>query len=362
MKPFWKTRMAFFMKKITTTYLFILISLASSGQWHKIPLNTTASFRAIKSFQNEIWISGTNGTYIHSKDEGNTWKVKQVPGAENLDFRDLVILNNKEIILMSAGPSEKEAAKLYKTKDGGQSWELILHIKEPTYFFDAITWDHKKRIGFLLSDPIDQKFVLFKILNQGTKIEPINLINFPPLLAREAAFAASGSSILWINNKLHIISGGGNKARIFQSMDTDLTSFKIRHNEIQADTSSGFFTLAAKNKTHFWVAGGNYLTPNTSEIPILESTNAGESWTPIETQLPKNYYIEKIIWSSPYWITTGPSGSYAFHSKLKKWANLGESHFHNIIESQRKFIGVGAKGQIGYLLKKDLQALFLPKK
>jgi len=354
--------MAFFMKKPAIFYFLFLISLAASAQWNSIPLPTSASFRALKSFQNEIWIGGTKGTYIHSKDAGSSWEVKQVPGAENLDFRDLIVLNKKEIILMSAGPSENGAAKLFKTRDGGQTWEIILHIKDSKYFFDAITWDYKKRTGYLLSDPIDQKFVLFKIRQNGNDINQMNLIDFPPLLPREAAFAASGSSILWINNKLHIISGGGNKARIFQSKDPNLTTWKIIHTEIKADTSSGFFTLAAKNKRHFWVAGGNYLRLNTSEIPILESKNAGENWTSLEIPLPKNYYIEKVIWSNPYWITSGPAGSYAFHSKLKKWANLGESHFHNIIATQEKIIGVGAKGQIGYLLKRDLKALFLSKK
>lgn len=41
---------------------------------------------------------------------------------------------------------------------------------------------------------------------------------------------------------------------------------------------------------------------------------------------------------------------------------LSESHYHNIIATKHKIIGVGAKGQIGYLLKKDIQALFLPEK
>jgi photosystem II stability/assembly factor-like uncharacterized protein len=353
--------MAFFMKKSALTYLLLLISLATSAQWHDIPLPTKASFRAIKSYQRDIWISGTKGTYIHSQDEGNTWEVKQVPGAEGLDFRDLVILNKKEIILMSAGPSEKGAAKLFKTKDGGQTWDLLFDIKEPNYFFDAIAWDYKKRIGFLLSDPIDRKFVLFKILQNGSKIEPINLTHFPALLPREAAFAASGSSILWLNNTLHIISGGGNRARVFQSLNADLSTWEITHNEIAADTSSGFFTIAAKNNTHFWVAGGNYLKIDSSKIPIMESKDGGKSWSPIENPIPKNYYIEKVIWSNPYWITTGPAGSYAFHTLLKKWVNLDESHFHNIIATQQKIIGVGTKGQIGYLLKKDLDKLFLPK-
>jgi len=354
--------MAFFMKKTAITYLLFFVSLITLGQWHTITLPTTASFRALKSFKNEIWIGGTKGTYIHSKEEGKTWEVKQVAGAENLDFRDLVILNNKEIILMSAGPSEKDAAKLYKTKDGGQSWEVILHIKEPKYFFDAIAWDQKKGIGYLLSDPIDQKFVLFKLLQNGSNIEPINLINFPTLLPREAAFAASGSSLLWMNKKLTIISGGGHHARIFQSLNHALESWEITNSIIPADTTSGFFTIAAKNKNHFWVAGGNYLNLNSSEIPITESKDGGTNWTPIKSPLPNNYYIEKVIWSSPYWIVTGPAGSYAFHSRLNQWKKLSDSHYHNIIATKHKIIGVGAKGQIGYFDKSELQALFFPKK
>ena len=123
-----------------------------------------------------------------------------------------------------------------------------------------------------------------------------------------------------------------------------------------------FFTIAAKNKTHFWVAGGNYLNLNSSEIPMIESKDGGKNWSPIENPITKNYYIEKVIWSSPYWVVTGPAGSYAFHPKLSQWKKLSESHYHNIIATKHKIIGVGAKGQIGYFDKSELQALFFPKK
>lgn len=354
--------MAFFMKKNIFTYFLLLITLSASAQWNAIKLPTSASLRAIKTFQKEIWIGGTEGTYIHSMDDGNSWKVQQVPGAENLDFRDLIIINKNEIIIMSAGPSEKNAAKLFKTSDGGLTWDIIFNIKEPNYFFDAITWDFKKNIGLLLSDPIAKQFVIFKILENGKQISEIKLTQFPSLLTNEAAFAASGSSLLWINKKLNIASGGGHHARIFQSTDSNLKAWKITNSEISADPTSGFFTLAAKNKNHFWVAGGNYLTPQTSKIPILESRNAGKDWAIVQNQLPNNYFIEKIIWSRPYWIITGPAGSFAYHTILKQWKTLGESHYHNIVETQNKFIGIGGKGQVGYLSKSTLKALFLPKK
>lgn len=53
------------------------------------------------------------------------------------------------------------------------------------------------------------------------------------------------------------------------------------------------FTIAAKNKNHFWAAGGNYLQITSSEIPILESTNAGESWAPSKPKYPKTITLKK---------------------------------------------------------------------
>ncbi len=339
--------------------LSLFVNLASYAQWINIPLKTQASFRAIRSHKNQIWIGGTQGMVIHSNDGGASWQEQQVPGAEKLDFRDLAVIDKQKIILMSAGPADKGAAKLYFSKDHGQSWSIMFEKKLGPYFFDAIAWNQKKQEGIMLSDPMNGQFPLFLIKNGGEKVEEIKISSFPALLPREAAFAASGSSLLWINGKLNLVTGGSAQARILQSQDETFTKFQVMHQSIPADSSSGFFSIGARNKTNYWVVGGNYLRLNENNIGILESRDAGKSWNKISNT--PNFYMEKVLWTGKYWIVVGPSQSAAYNPKTKKWISLGETHFHNVLLHKKHVFAVGSKGTLSKISLAELDHLFLSK-
>lgn len=338
----------------------LLLSFVSHAQWLPMDIETQASFRAIKAFKNHVWIGGTKGTVIHSADHGNTWSVQQIQGAEKLDFRDLIILNEQEIILMSAGLSKDHAAKLYKTKNGGNSWEILFETNEPGYFFDAITWNRKTKEGILVSDPKDGKFSLFQLTKNGHALVPISNPSFPSLLPREAAFAASGSSLIQApkSEENYLVTGGSLKSRIYKSKNRGQT-WTIQAEVCCTDSSSGFFSIAA-NKNHLLAGGGNYLRINENTFPMMESLDGGETWNVLANS--PNFYIEKIIYRKPYWIVTGPSRSAAYHEGLKKWKDLPESHFHNLIRVKNILIGVGGKGQLGKLPIAQIDALFLSEK
>ncbi|MFL0162250.1 YCF48-related protein [Aquirufa salirivi] len=345
------------------TILFLLIVLAklpAMAQWTPIPLQTKASFRAIRQIKNEIWIGGTLGTIVHSSNGGISWKELQVPGADNLDFRDLALIDQQKVLLMSAGPADKGAAKLYYSKDHGQSWSILFEKKSGPYFFDAIAWNQKKQEGVMLSDPMNGQFPLFKIENGGEKVKEIKITSFPTLLQREAAFAASGSSILWINGKLNLVTGGSAQARILQSQDETFTKFQVMHQSIPADSSSGFFSIGARNKSNYWVVGGNYLRLNGNNIGILESKDAGLSWHKLSDS--PSFYMEKVLWTGKYWVVVGPSKSAAYDPKNKKWISLGETHFHNVLLHKKYLFAVGSKGTLAKISLADLDQLFLSKK
>jgi photosystem II stability/assembly factor-like uncharacterized protein len=340
--------------------LLLYISLSSYAQWIPLGIETQSSFRAIKTFKNHVWIGGTKGTVIHSADQGETWSIQQVVGADKLDFRDLVIINDQEVILMSAGLSQEKAAKLYKTTNAGQTWEILYETNEPGYFFDAITWNQKSQEGLIVSDPKDGMFTFFKLTAKGKNIKQQTGIHFPSLLTREAAFAASGSSLISTpSNDYFLVTGGSQKARIYQSKDKG-RNWITRAEVCCTDSSSGFFSIAAKNKQHLMAAGGNYLRIHENSLPMMESIDGGEKWSPLPNS--PDFYIEKIIYSKPYWIVTGPSRSAAYHEELKEWRKLPESHFHNIIQVSNMLIGVGGKGQLGKLPIAQIDALFLSKK
>jgi photosystem II stability/assembly factor-like uncharacterized protein len=50
-----------------------------------------------------VWAAGTGGTYVVTTDGGETWKAAVVPGAENLQFRDVHGVSDRIAYLMSIG-------------------------------------------------------------------------------------------------------------------------------------------------------------------------------------------------------------------------------------------------------------------
>jgi photosystem II stability/assembly factor-like uncharacterized protein len=83
-----------------------------------------------------VWASGTHGTYLRTLDGGATWTVAQVAGAENLDFRDVEAFSEDEAYLLAAGPGDQ--SRIYKTTNGGKSWDLQFTNHEPKV--STIAW------------------------------------------------------------------------------------------------------------------------------------------------------------------------------------------------------------------------------
>ena len=281
--------------------------------------------------------------------------ISQVPGADSLDFRDLAILDENTVLLMSAGPAENGAAKIFRTENGGKSWELAFQIKEKGYFFDAISWEGKQ--GLVLSDPAGPFYGLIRIRDLGRNYEVLTPTNHPSLQKGEAAFAASGSSLQKTKKGYYIVTGGGEKARVLYS--TDALKWESKYPEIPGGEGTGFFSLGVRNQKNLWIAGGNYARIKEGPVPVLESVNGGTTWSPVAGA--PGYYVEKMLWAAPYWILSGPAESSAFDPKTKRWISLGKSPYHNICQLGDRIYGVGGRGQIGFISLSQIQQLFLSK-
>ena len=342
-------------KHILLFALLFLGAFQSFSQWNSLTLDTKASFRAIRSLGSHIWIGGTRGTVLHSSDEGEHFTVSRVPGADSLDFRDLAILDENTVLLMSAGPAENGAAKIFRTANAGKSWELAFQIKEKGYFFDAILWEGKQ--GLVLSDPAGPFYGLIRISDKGRNYELLNPTNHPTLQKGEAAFAASGSSLQKTKKGYFIVTGGGEKARVLYGKDAQ--HWESLYAEIPGGEGTGFFSLGVRDTKNLWIAGGNYARIKEGPVPVLESKDSGKSWSAI-VDAPA-YYVEKIVWAEPYWILSGPAESSAFDPKTKRWVSLGKSPYHNLCQAGNRIYGVGGRGQIGFISLSQIQQLFLSK-
>jgi photosystem II stability/assembly factor-like uncharacterized protein len=79
---------------------------------------TTNRLQAISPVNARVaWASGTGGTFVVTTNGGATWRARVVPGAQDLEFRDVEGISERVAYLMAAGPGE--ASRIYKTEDGG---------------------------------------------------------------------------------------------------------------------------------------------------------------------------------------------------------------------------------------------------
>ncbi|HYX52250.1 MAG TPA: hypothetical protein VE783_02285, partial [Candidatus Limnocylindrales bacterium] len=142
-------------------FAFLLLATATAQDWKPLPVNTTASLRGLSVVNEQIvWASGTGGTVLRTIDSGKTWSVLTVTGAESLDLRGIRAFNANNAVVISSGPAEKGQARIYRTTNGGKSWNKVFEQTIAGIFFDAVAfWDQKH--GIVLSDPVAGKFALF---------------------------------------------------------------------------------------------------------------------------------------------------------------------------------------------------------
>src|SRR6202453_4016659 len=73
--------------------------------------------------ENVVWAAGTGGTYVVTTNGGKTWKSGVVPGADQLQFRDVQGVSDKIAYLLSIG-NDPDNFQIYKTEDGGATWAV----------------------------------------------------------------------------------------------------------------------------------------------------------------------------------------------------------------------------------------------
>jgi len=138
-------------------------SIASGGVWKTVNAGTTWTpiFDSQKSYSigtividpnnvNVLWVgSGENnsqrsvgfgdGVY-KSTDAGKTWKNVGLPTSEHIGKIVVNPQNSNEVYIAAQGPLWREGGErgLYKTTDGGITWNRILHVSDNTGMSDVV--------------------------------------------------------------------------------------------------------------------------------------------------------------------------------------------------------------------------------
>jgi photosystem II stability/assembly factor-like uncharacterized protein len=332
--------------------LFLLLaSLAPAQSWIMQPAGTTASLRGVSVVSADVvWASGTGGTYLRTLDGGKTWHAQAVPGAATLDFRGVRAFSPNEALLMASGDGAQSA--VYQTADGGVTWKLLYPNRDAKGFFDAIVAP-KPGTGWVLGDPVDGMFTLFRIDRAGTVYPHIQL---PAALAGEGAFAASNTSLAIRGSHIWFATGGKGAARIFRSDDAG-KHWTVAATPLRNDgDGAGIFSLAFSDDRHGVMVGGLYTKPADSAHNVAITSDGGVTWREPAGAHPRGYR-SAVAWlpKAKLWVTTGPAGSEFSRDGGETWTPFDEGAFNAIgADAEDHCWAVGGKGRIARL---DLSSL-----
>jgi photosystem II stability/assembly factor-like uncharacterized protein len=220
-----------------------------------------------------VWAAGTGGTYVVTTDGGETWKAAVVPGAENLQFRDVQGVSDKVAYLMSIGNNTTDF-RIYKTVDGGANWTIQFMNETAKAFYDCFAFWTPKR-GIAHSDSVNGVFPAIRTTD-GMTWQSI-AANMPPALPGEASFAASGTCITTQGGQNGwIATGGSTVARILATRDGGDT-WNAYDTPLVSSPSAGAISVAFRDPWNGIVGGGD-LASNDS-AGAATSNDGGQTWT-----------------------------------------------------------------------------------
>ena len=258
----------------------VLVAIAVTAQvpaakWEPQTSGVTTRLRGISAVSSRVaWASGANGTMLRTVNGGNSWtKLTPPAGAEKLDFRDIDAVSDSVAYALSIGSGE--TSRIYKTTDGGASWNLQFANQDPKVFLDAMAFSDTNH-GFAFSDSVDGQFVILATGNGGASWDRIPADRLPPALSGEGAFAASGTNVAVFGSSNVWI--GTTKSRVLRSSDGG-RSWSVVQAPIATGEATGIFSITFKDANNGIVVGGDYTKESQAGDNAAFTSDGGVTWT-----------------------------------------------------------------------------------
>jgi len=316
------------------------------GSWEIRPSGTRASLRGLWVVDADVaWASGSGGTYVRSVDGGRTWQAGTVPGAGELDFRDVHAWDENRALMLSAGLP----AMIYRTVDGGATWTETYNNRTPGVFFNAIAfWDSSR--GVAVSDPVDGRFLLISTADGGKTWSELPWENRPVALEGEAGFAASGTCLAVHGDGRIWFGTGGPAARVHRSDDWGATWEVTKTPLRSGEPSQGVFSLYLASDLEGYAVGGDYRDETNPAGNAAITRDGGATWASVPE--PPSGFRECVVSVSDLdpsvLVAVGPSGTDVSEDGGSTWRLVGSEGFHAVAFSRDGSTGiaVGADGTV----------------
>jgi photosystem II stability/assembly factor-like uncharacterized protein len=329
-------------------FAFLPVSVGSAqATWELLKTGTTASFRGLSVVDDRVvWVSGTRGTVLRTTDGGTTWRVDSIKDAAAMDLR--AVHARSDLVAHVAAT----AGRIWRTTDGGRSWSLRYQAADTTMFLDAIVFAND-RFGLALGDPIGGRFIILVTRDGGDTWSEAPVSSRPAAAEGEAAFAASGTSLVFSGARHVWLGTGGSAARVFRSGDGG-ASWVVSESGIPPRTGSGgVFSVAFADTLHGVVVGGDYERPDSARGTAAFTVDGGATWQP-SSSFPRGYRSGVALQrrrDELIAIAVGTTGSDLSRDGGRTWSPLDDMAFNAIqVAPSGVTFAVGGRGRVARLV------------
>jgi hypothetical protein len=305
--------------------LMAAAAACASAQWTLQQSNTTASLRGIHNLGGGLaWASGSQGTVLHTINDGQTWTTCAVPPeAEKLDFRGIQAFDANTAIVMSSGPGV--LSRLYKTFDACRTWKLVFTNPDENGFWDAIQFTSPV-FGVLIGDQVRGHFPIFFSTDGGDTWRQFDPKATAALDKNQSFFAASNTALLMdakksVNRKsakYYMITGGGTTSVVTVNLHFSAGAIC----EDCLDLSYARPKLAAGE-----TAGGFSLASRVDGLNVVIVAVGGDYKAPDKTIGTAAFWIDNHRQAAPWQASSTPPHGYrsavAYYAAMKTWITVG---------------------------------------
>jgi len=328
--------------------------LAELPKWQHYLLPIKSELRGSGATNKTLWVVGDKNAVFISKDNGTSWRdispTMKITASDDktleYNFRDIEVFNDTTAIVMSVGSGAESTLQI--TRNQGKTWQILRTNKEAKGFYDSIGfWDEQN--GVMVGDPINGHFVIELTKDQGKTWSRIPIDKLPTITEKEAAFAASGNTLIVGKMGEIWLATGGLSASVYHSTDFGQTWTKSSVALENTTETSGGYALGLNSQQEVFVLGGNYLKRDGHYNNMATLIN--NEWQVVESG--GNGLRTAMSCVHNICISTGKRSSDISLDNGKSWQVFSNQGFYTLTSNDKNVLAAGSAGKVAVLVVKD---------
>jgi photosystem II stability/assembly factor-like uncharacterized protein len=299
--------------KIMITLILLLFSLQVNAQWRWInPYPHGSDFNSVYFISSSTgWIGASDGKIFKTTDGGNSWEEKSVTTVWNT-IKDIYFLNENTGIAAGRHYFDGDVKGfIINTLDGGANWNIIYTESSP---INGLAFS-SSLIGYAAGDE-----VIYKSTDQGVTWfkqfeHPFNLSDVYAVSDMVVAAGSDGAILRTTNagSSWHIVSSGTAQDLNRIYFINNLTGFAVGSSgTIIKTTNAGLSWTNVNSSTSEDLTSIVFTSPANGIITgnngiILRTTNGGSSWE-LRNSIPDRNFYSIYMLNSNSGIAAGSYG------------------------------------------------------